>query len=205
MSTRRRFVKRKKGSKVDQALRLAKANKKFLRKQTDVDVTTVSVAKAAMNATPVITLIGIINREGHRVTLKSVQLQGLVLQNLTSALVDEYRVDLVLDRMPQGALATATDIYGAANPEIYDFKNFGNKSRFRILRTFRGLLFEAAIGPGQFLDAYVKLNLVQETDTVNNFTIGALLKNAVYVVFWTTATANQPTFEAEIRMVDLDT
>ncbi len=123
---------------------------------------------------------------------------------MTSAINDEWRVDLILDRLPGGVLATALELYAeTTTPEIYAYKNFNNKTRFKILRSWRGI-FNEATKTAEYLDAYIKLNLFTETDTEDSFgTIGTMIKNTLLLVRWTTATANQPTFEGITRVVSL--
>lgn len=193
-------TKRKKGSKVDQALRLAKANRKAIKSDLEYVETDLLVASAAMNATPVVSHIAISATGGNKIMMKSLQLQGLVLQNLASALNDEWRVDLVLDRNPQGALPTVVEMYDLATPQIYAYRSFENRRRFKVLRSWRGV-FEGSTKTSEVLDAYIKLNLIAEADDGAFTTIAPIFKNALVLVRWTTATANQPTFEGITRIV----
>ena len=93
-------VIRKPLSKVDQALRLAKSNRKNIKQaQEFINIDSVVTADTAMNATPqVVYLTESLQVSGLRAPLTSIQIRAVVKQNLTSALVDDYRVDLVLDR-----------------------------------------------------------------------------------------------------------
>ncbi len=196
----RRFKPRKKkGSKVDQALRLAKSNRKAIRREVEYVQNDLVFALAAMNATLLVTHIPVAGPTGNKGEIKSIQLQGLVLQILASALNDEWRVDLVLDRQPNGVLPTATEIYGSATPQIYAYRDFDKRFRFKILRSFRGV-FNESVMTSSVIDTYVKLNLITEQDSTS-FAIGNMTKNTLVLVHWTTATANQPTFEGITRQV----
>ena len=77
---------------------------------------------------------------GQDVKVKSVHIRGVVKQNLASALIDDYRIDIVLDRFPGLAANTPLLVYGDATPANFALKNFQNRKRFKILRSIRGHL-----------------------------------------------------------------
>ncbi len=189
------------------ALNIAKSNKAVIKahfemKKQDL----IETADTALNATPQITMINIAaDTEGLRITAKSLQIRFVVKQNLASAIIDDYRVDVVLDRRPNKVEITPLLYLGDATPSIEAFKAFGEKSRYKILRTWSGYL-SSSEGSNSFrkVNAFIKLNLVQEAVTQDSMAQSTIIKNAIYLVKWTTATANQPTFGGETRLVFQD-
>lgn len=194
---------RKKMSYAKKALNMAKANKKMLSVGAEVTSNGSVHSTTAFNATPIVTLI---QGEGNgtRTKLTSVQLKGTVKQDVsTTGDIQDYRVDLVLDRMPiSGENATPAMIYGSATPQIGELKNLLYKKRFKLLRTHIGVFPEGTAGnaTGHVLDWYVKLNLVQNTSAVGNWTNSDIQNNAILLVYWTTSTSNQPIPSLKTRL-----
>lgn len=160
-----------------------------------------------LNATPVFddisTEIGTEGR-GFKCFIKTLEIRGLVRQNLTSALADDYRFDVVLDRHPEEALPTALQVYGSATPRINALVNWTERKRFKILRSWRGLL-EQQNNIGRMFGAVIKVNVMMETDQID--TLGAIAsttKNHFIVFGWTQSTANQPTIVFEHQFVFSD-
>ncbi len=196
-------TKRKKGTKAEQALRIAKSNQKSIRRDVEYLSTDATFASAALAATPTVTHLPLGSIAGPKGIMKSIQLRGKVLQNLASALNDDWRVDLVLDRLPNNALPTAAEIYTSATPEIYAYKSIAERSRFKILRSWKGILNESN-KTFEMLEFYGKLNLIALVEGSSFSSIASYLKNSIVLVKWTTATANQPTFEAFTRITCID-
>ncbi len=201
--SRRRFVKKKKGTKAEQALRIAKSNQKTIRRDIEYLSTDATFAAAALAATPTVTHLPLGSIAGPKGVMKSIQLRGKILQNLASALNDDWRVDLVLDRLPGNALPTVVEIYTSATPEIYAYKSIAERSRFKILRSWKGILNESN-KTFEMLEFYSKLNLICVVEGSSFANISTYLKNSIVLVKWTTATANQPTFEAFTRITTID-
>lgn len=195
-------------SKVEQALRMARSNKRKLGDYLEVFSAAATVASdVALSSTPtVLLLIANMGMSGNKTTLKSVQVRAVVKQNLTSALIDDYRVDLVIDRAPAGVAITPLLYLGDATPNITAYKDFDGKGRYKILKTWSGYL-SSSEGSNSFrkINSYVRLNLKSETNQFDQYAQGNLIKNALYLVRWTTASANQPTFKGDIRVVFADT
>ncbi len=189
--------------KAEQALRMAKSNKKKLAAKLDLDFVNDNDATQALNATPTVLLIfASMEMSGFNLTLKSFQVRGVIKQNLASAIIDDYRVDLVLDRAPAGVAITPLLYLDSATPTITAFKSFGSKGRYRILKTWSGYL-SSSEGSHSFrkVNSYIRLNFKVETKAENAYTQANLIKNALYLVRWTTATANQPTVAMDMRIV----
>ncbi len=201
MSTKkfRKRRKPKKGSEGKQALAMAKSNKKKLAYSveavsTDTEVTTIS------NATPVV-MYFTPSGEGYKCKLTSCRLKGIIPHATTGI---DWRVDVVLDRDPDGAAITPLLLYGDATPVITTFKNSNLKSRFKILRTEFGESAIGAVQPATVFDWYIPLGLIAETKVVNNFQQANIQKNAVYLVYWTTAGADQWTPSMTFRITAMD-
>ncbi len=108
-------------------------------------------------------------------------------------MIDDWRVDLVLDREPAGVAITPLLYLGSATPVIGAFKNHLFKKRYKILRSEFGHFDEGGTGVGGHeINWYVKLNLIAESKTASSFSNANIQKNALYLVYWTTASANHP-------------
>jgi len=71
-------------------------------------------------------------RDGRQVTIKSVQIRGIVTPVDTTTLPTNARVLLVWDNAPNGAAATIAQILTAVNSQSFPLVN--NQNRFTILR-----------------------------------------------------------------------
>ncbi len=199
----RQVTVRKPLSKVDQALRIAKSNKKKIHDTREMDNTDQDTGALTLNATPVVLyIIPSSANTGNKVSIKSFQLRGVVKQNLSSAIIDDYRIDLVLDRRPDKAAITPLLYLRSATPRIDAYKDFDEKERYRIIKTWSGYL-SSSEGSNSFrkINYYTRLNYFAEGD--NGVSQTTITKNALYIVFWTTASANQPTFQAEFSIVSV--
>ncbi len=191
---KRKFPRKKKAA-AQAALSMAKSNRRKIREQTDLNYNFNAVAiTGTLNATPALTELPLVqDQDGFKLTAKSIRVKGWIKRTLASALIDDYRFDVVLDRMPHKALPLPLELYGSATPTINVFKKSGAQERFKILRSVSGL-FSPNINDAIQFDLYIKLNLIQKTDTIGDFGIDELLTNGLSCIYWTTAAANQPTF-----------
>ncbi len=199
---RYRGRRKPRGSKADQALRQVKRLRSKVNAGIDYAIVEGSLVSQAMTgtATPDITFLGPVVGEDMKAKVKSVSVRGTINQNVASAVTDNWRVDLVLDKVPDGANVTPLELYGDATPRISAFKNFLYRSRFKILRSVFGDFNEQ--GPlSAVINWYVKLNNTQETTSSGSFGVANLLKNALFLVIWTEATANFPIIDLDWRVV----
>ncbi len=141
--------------------------------------------------------------EGFKYKLKSVRIRGWVKQNLASAVTDMVRVDLVLAKHLDGTIPTITDIYGAATPGINRFRDFDAKETYKILRTYM-FGFEGTTNVVETFDSYHKLNLIVKSDTDGSFGEADVYGNMVYIVAWTDAGANVPTWLMNYSVITQD-
>ncbi len=195
----KRVFKSRKRSKADQALSLAKSNKRKINDKYEIVMNSVRTITTAFNAAPIITYLsdgGASFGSGQRIKITSVRVKAIIRHNLASDLLDDYRVDLVLDRTPNRANVTALDLYGSATPSIVTYKDRNVLRRFKILRSQFGVVNDVAGGPGSAtIDWYVKLNVFTVTENDDSWAIADVTKNALFLVYWTTASANQPTMD----------
>ncbi len=189
-------------SKVDKALSIANRNKKRLSSVVETVSGGPDLESDAFNATPVVALLDLAG-DGLKTRITSAQVRGTIKQNLTSVVTDDYRVDLVLDREPNGTIFSPLLCYGSATPPIGAYKALNYKKRYKILRSQFGSFNETGTTHAD-INWYVKLNLLAETKTVNSWTQANLIKNAIYLVYWTTASANQPIPALNVRAVCMD-
>lgn len=195
---------RKPKSKVDQALSIAKSNKKKLSTVVEHSQAGTVTSTDVFNATPVVDLIPATG-DGLKTRITSASVKGTIKRNVDSNLIDDWRVDLVLDRMPEGTEVTPLVLYGSATPPIGAFKNILYKERFKILRSEMGTFDESGNGKaGHIINWYVRLNLIAKSNTANSFTQAAIQNNAIYLIYWTTATANQPIPVFQSRLICAD-
>ncbi len=184
--------KRRRATEGAQALKIAKKNRAQLR--GDVSFGTPSAGTiAAMAAAPTIVYIQPAAFAGFKVKMKSLFINFSVKKNLASALVDDWRVDVVLDRLPNKTAMTAVMIYtDGANPSTETTKKAGQQGRFRILRTWRGHFSSTDTDIAFHDNARVRLNYMFTADVDAAPAIGTCIKNALYIVYWTSSVANHP-------------
>ncbi len=117
---------------------------------------------------------------------------------------EPWRIDVILDRDPvAGTATTPLLIYGSATPPVYAMRNLLYKERFKILRSISGMVQADDTGSMLF-DEYVKVNLKMVTKTADGFGASTCIKNYIFLYFWTSASANQPTYAVRARTVVQD-
>ncbi len=204
------------GRKRRRALRRAPVQKQLnrikqqIRKEPFINVN--PVQNGTLDETAVIThqdLHGGLNSgnllDGITVFLKSVRIKGWFKSVGATNVVG--RLDLVLDRQPTpGTPATYDQIYypvvGAAT-SVNGMMNPLHKTRFKLLASVRGA---PLTNDGQvfMFDRYVKMNHKVATQGDGSWTQAQQTKNAVLVVHWADANANQPTYQYVVQIVGVD-
>lgn len=190
----------KKPSVAKQALNLAKKVDKKQKMGQDLLQNTINVDGTTSTTASATYLTNLARMTGNSVILKSVHVKGVIKQNLTSTALDGYRCDLVLDRIPNKVALTALALYYSATPPIHEFKAFTEKGRFKILKSWRGY-FNESTKVSETLEAYFKLNLKAVSSVNDSISSTEILRNALYLVIWTDASANQPTYDIRTRVV----
>ncbi len=161
-----------------------------------------NISAVQMNATPVVLHITPdAQGDGVKSRMLLFEIHGVVKQDLASAIVDDYRMDLVLDKTPNKLAQLPLNTYGSATPTTETLLNPGFFKRFRILKTWRGYL-SSSEGSNTFrkFDAKMKLRLVVETATDGDFAFNQIIRNNLSLIRWTTATAAQPTITFSSRL-----
>ncbi len=198
---RERFKKKAGLSVASKALSLAKRNRKDINKVTEFNIIDADVT-GTFNATPFVkapTYRG----DGKQTYAKSIRVKGWVKKNTSSSIPEPWRIDIVLDRQYAAAASTPLLVYGSATPPVYAMRNHVYKERFKVLRSIVGMMQADDTGSMNF-DEYVKINLQMTSKTDDAFGASTCTKNYVFVYFWTTASANQPTYAVRIRTVTQD-
>lgn len=184
------------------ALKLARKNTRAINKVRELHFDDFDVSDTVMSSTPQVSYMEIspANLDGRDLTVLSIQVRGEVRQNLASALADNYRIDLVYDSMPTGANITPLEFYkNTTAPGINSFKDFELRKRFRIIRSWTGLMEQQA-NVGRQFSFFKKVKLLMRNENEQSTSIASQSVGALYVIQWTTATANQPSTNIQVRI-----
>ncbi|WP_445779150.1 hypothetical protein [Shewanella sp.] len=136
-------------------------------------------------------------------TLLKIRGNVLIEQNLSSASNDQWRFDIVLDRAPAGAVLNVAQAYGVANPRITRPLNYDQIKRYKLLYSRKGM-FNEFVKTSSMMNINVKLGLVAEANN-NTPSQANIMKNAVYILFWSNATTNKPNFTYNLDIVSRTT
>lgn len=125
-------------------------------------------------------------RIGRQVHIKSIEIRA-VLPPMTTELLNRWKLMLVWDKQPNGALAAVSDILDTATS--VSMNNLENRNRFRVIRTWGGLngyvdtTNHSSSEPFVNMDEFVKLSLKTTynaaTANIADISTGALLLLAV--------------------------
>lgn len=149
-----------------------------------VDLTSTLVTQAFATTTPRTLLNGTVpgnamqNRLGRRIRMKSIHIQGVILQSQNGAApVDDFiHWVLVYDSQPNGAafafsdLFQSTDNAGTSASGAYSFLNMSNSKRFKVLRHKSMKLETIGVGsdqPAQESTDFTKVTTVNEYVPLN--------------------------------------
>ncbi len=188
------------------ALKIAKSNRRKLKSVQEGTSVDTDTGLDVLNATALVQYFPYAGISGkHEQTIVSFEVHGIVRQNLASALIDDYRIDYILDRDPEGQDITAIELYLSATPLIDVYVDFDERKRFKVLRSFRGAL-SSNEGSNSFrrINFKVNLNMKAWNENEGSASIGSQSRVAIYMIHWTTASANQPTYQAQSRMISHD-
>lgn len=156
------------------------------------------------------------NRDGRRITIKSVQINGQILRNVGSDQADArgttvVTVAVVLDTQTNGAQLNAEDVYADANNNHLTFRNLEYNTRFRVLwkRMFTigdnvaftdGVNTGSVGGQSKFFKIYKRLN-VPVTFTANAGSVADIADNSFHVIACAGASNCYMQYEARCRFV----
>lgn len=207
-------VRGKKGKPTVQKVQKQITNiKKKLKKEPMIKVFDSDISGTFSNAGAIsqINPTDVANSVSNGITLEGVQARMTSLyikgwMKSAGATTVPARIDVVLDREPTpGTIATYDGIYYPliANVTVNAMVHPLHRHRFKILASFRAspvtndeqcFLFERMI----------KLNHKITTNTANSFDIDNLDRNAILIVRWCDAAANQPTYSMNYQLVCVD-
>jgi len=122
-------------------------------------------------------------RDGTRIVVKSIQIQGYVSRTVAQDQPDcrtnsVIQLSLVMDRQSNGVQLSAEDVYGLTDPEVPGRRVVANQARFKVLKTWLFTLNDTAsfndgaatasiAGMSKTFSCYLKMNQVV------NFVAGA--------------------------------
>ena len=177
------------------ALKIAKAG----RQMESLSYSEDSLAMTASNA-PALLYIQPPTTEGSKQTISYIEGRIFVRRNLTSAVIDTWRVDLVLDRQPAGVVLNYADLYNSdATPRPTALMDYDAQSRYKFVKSWSG-----AFGPqdNQFkmINFKVRSGLKVEADSRIPYQ-DSVNKNAYYLVWFTNAATNMPLITYDIQIV----
>lgn len=175
------------------ALRIAKANRTFeVLKYSDVNVAMTA------SAVPTVVFLQPPTCDGEKQTIQNIEARMYIRQNLTSTVVDNYRVDIVLDRYPSGVTLDLSKLYEDATPRITALPSYDMRDRYKIVKSYSGA-FNAQSPTSRMINFKVRSGLVCEADGQTP-SQDSIQKNAYYLVYWTEATANTPIITYDIQI-----
>lgn len=83
---------------------------------------------------------GATNRDGTRIIVKSLQVQGVISRSITQDSTDSrnpsvVQLALVMDTQANGGTINAEDVYADTDPEVPGVRVLANSSRYKVLKT----------------------------------------------------------------------
>jgi len=134
------------------------------------------------------------NRQGNKIFLKYIMVRGWLVGSATAGVRTPVRISIVLDKQPNAANAAWADVYQShanVNLNMNAQPNFGNSSRFKILKdkTFN---IEYSTGGGSSLQMFKFKVPVNKYVTYVNQNAAVPATNNVLALGWSTLTANTP-------------
>jgi len=120
-----------------------------------------------------------------------------------------FRIDLVLDKMPNGAQPDIDEVYYSLTPNPWALRNWDYKERFKILRSFqpsRKDLFTGEADQASYSISFdIPMKMVFETsDKVDPLTVAVMTKNLVSVILWQAGNPTTPAsyaYEIDVESV----
>lgn len=156
------------------------------------------------------------NRDGRRITIKSIQVNGQLFRTIGQDQADcigptAVTIALVLDTQTNGAQLNAEDVYVDANNNMLTFRNLEYNTRFRILykRTFMiedkcafndGANTASISSNGRLFKIYKRVN-IPVTFTANAGVIADIQDNSLHIIGCAGTTGTYIAYEARCRFV----
>lgn len=121
-------------------------------------------------------------RDGSRIVVKSIQIQGFAMRTATAAAATTtgpnlIQVSLVMDKQTNGTQLNAEDVFGVTDPEVPGRRVVANSSRFKVLKTWLLPLnttagFNDAAATGAMTGNIVPFSCFIKMNQVVNFVAG---------------------------------
>jgi len=188
--------------KTGTALKTAKKALKIARQGQTMESTSYNDDAVAftVNNAPQILYLQPPTTDGSKQTISYIEGKIFVRRNLSSTVIETWRVDLVLDRQPAGVILSYADLYNSdATPRPTALMDYDAKSRYKFVKSWSG-----AFGPqdNQFkmINFMVRSGLKVEADDVTP-SQASVNKNAYYLIWFTNASANPPLITYDVQVV----
>ncbi len=135
-------------------------------------------------------------------TLLKIRGNVIMERNLLSNLLDRWRFDIILDRTPSGIILNIDQAYDPAipgKPVTTIPINYKQIKRYKLLYSRKGV-FGDGVSIASVHNLNIPIKLVAEANAVipNQ---ASIMKNAIYLVFWTDALANAPKITYDVDLV----
>ncbi len=191
---------KKRKSVAQQALALARKNKKDLARSNELQYSVLTgMAGIALSVTPLIILLNKTDWvvEGNLCMFRGLEILGEITPNNSSVLQDKWRVDIIMDKRPDGTIFNPEHAYGFDAPFTNSHIDNDFKDRYRILKSWRGTFNvpkNSAVPRNLSYNRRFKTKVVSSNDDAV-ISQASIETNAVYLVAWTEATANTPVLD----------
>lgn len=191
------FKKKSAMSVANRALKMASRNEVLSHKTFTLASTNMTASKV-----PTVKYLQPSNGLGESAVIKRILGNIYIKSNTASNAVDDWRVDIVLDRTPARLTLSLADVYGSATPKITIPINFNTRDRYKIVRSWTGSFNDQSGTTSR----HIRLNFNSGLKAVSNtavFSQANIEKNAYYLVFWTSATSNTPIIEHDGYVISI--
>lgn len=188
----RKIATKKTSNIAKKALKMAKGNRTFEVKSYSQTLTSMTGGSS-----PDILYLEPPTSEGQTQTIQNITAKIYIEKDILSTGVNRWRVDLVLDRQPNGVIFSPLLCYEDGTPTITTLTDYDNKNRFKIVKSYAG-----GLGPDyipKFININYKSGLVVDA-SAQPPNQANVTKNAYYLVYWTPSGTNTPKVEYEIRI-----
>lgn len=143
------------------------------------------------------------DRDKRIVKLHSIYLKWIIQHNVIDTIGGVCRIAIVLDKQPNGAAFTSSDLLSDITPidNVNSLRNLSNRKRFKLLKDIR--VTTTSAGSNQSRCGEIYLNLKGITTVFNSGNTGAIsdiTSNAIYIYYVSTSALNAPEFSYHGRL-----
>jgi len=146
------------------------------------------------------------NRDGRKITMKSLKLQACVSSFPGATECGQVRMVVVYDKQTNGAAPSGSDVF--ASNDALDFNNLNNRERFvTLLSCIVPYQNASSNGSSVIVEKYVKLNLPTIYNATNGGTVADIVSGGLFLL---TAARSVPSggtlpsivWKARVRFLD---